>query len=284
MGANLRCKDKAHAAAVGLKPKRSGLGYKAIMHASVQALPHHLRPAPARGAGVWVAVSIMLLWSGAMVIGVQMPVDYFNPLTYVLVLVATHLYTGLFITAHDAMHGLVSANKKTNKAIGTAAALLFAYNWYPRLLKNHIKHHSQPGTAADPDWHPGNFLQWYFSFARHYVTWWQIVAMAITYNVLKIWFERESLIVFWELPALLSTLQLFFFGTYLPHKGHHAPEDPHKAVSQDPNHVWAFVSCYNFGYHYEHHAMPWLPWYKLPAARVYNAHAAPSHHALQDAD
>jgi beta-carotene ketolase (CrtW type) len=31
--------------------------------------------------------------------------------------------------------------------------------------------------------------------------------------------------------------------------------------------VWAFISCYFFGYHYEHHDQPYLPWWKLAAAK-----------------
>jgi len=37
----------------------------------------------------------------------------------------------------------------------------------------------------------------------------------------------------------------------------------HQSRSQHKNHVLAFFSCYFFGYHYEHHDAPWLPWWKL---------------------
>jgi beta-carotene ketolase (CrtW type) len=33
------------------------------------------------------------------------------------------------------------------------------------------------------------------------------------------------------------------------------------------------VSCYFFGYHLEHHAYPYLPWWRLPAAREQTATA-----------
>jgi beta-carotene ketolase (CrtW type) len=94
--------------------------------------------------------------------------------------------------------------------------------------------------------------------------------MAVTYNVAKIWLDADALILYWQVPAILSTLQLFYFGTYLPHRGEHLASNIHKARSQQLNHVWAFISCYFFGYHQEHHAMPWLPWYKLPAARAFS--------------
>ena len=29
----------------------------------------------------------------------------------------------------------------------------------------------------------------------------------------------------------------------------------------------SFVSCYHFGYHWEHHVAPHVPWWRLPEAR-----------------
>ena len=87
--------------------------------------------------------------------------------------------------------------------------------------------------------------------------------MAITYTLLKLLFPMENLIVFWELPAIFSTLQLFYFGTYIPHRGEHEATDKFKARSQPLNHLVAFFTCYFFGYHYEHHASPGIPWWKL---------------------
>jgi beta-carotene ketolase (CrtW type) len=94
----------------------------------------------------------------------------------------------------------------------------------------------------------------------------QVLLMAVTYNILKLWFPWENLVVFWMIPAVLSTFQLFYFGTYLPHRGEHI-NPPLNARSQSLNHVKAFLSCYFFGYHLEHHAYPYLPWWQLPKAR-----------------
>ncbi|TAH22151.1 MAG: hypothetical protein EAZ08_01445 [Cytophagales bacterium] len=44
----------------------------------------------------------------------------------------------------------------------------------------------------------------------------------------------------------------------------HAPENIHKSHSQRQNHLWAFLTCYFFGYHYEHHNSPRTPWWMLP--------------------
>jgi beta-carotene/zeaxanthin 4-ketolase len=58
----------------------------------------------------------------------NLEINFRNPITYLLILAHTHLFTGLFITAHDAMHGTVSSNKKLNEGIGWLASALFAYN------------------------------------------------------------------------------------------------------------------------------------------------------------
>jgi beta-carotene ketolase (CrtW type) len=39
--------------------------------------------------------------------------------------------------------------------------------------------------------------------------------------------------------------------------------EPYKARSQKRNHLGAFFCCYFFGYHYEHHAFPETPWWRL---------------------
>jgi beta-carotene/zeaxanthin 4-ketolase len=212
--------------------------------------------------GTIIAGLIILLWTVMLYFLLRIEINFSQPWIYLAILVQTHLYTGLFITAHDAMHGIVSSNKKLNTAIGWIAALLFSYNFYGRLFPKHHEHHRHVATDDDPDYHSsGNFFRWYFSFLTTYVTIWQILLMAVTYNVLKLWFPYENLILFWIIPAFLSTLQLFYFGTYLPHRGEH--DNKHRSVSQRKNHVWAFLSCYFFGYHYEHHDSPGTPWWRL---------------------
>ncbi|EMR01782.1 fatty acid desaturase [Cesiribacter andamanensis] len=215
--------------------------------------------------GVTIALGIILAWGACLyLLLTAYTISWTSPLTWLLVLVQTHLYTGLFITAHDAMHGVVSSHKKLNTAIGWLAALLFAYNWYPRLFPRHHQHHRHVATEEDPDYHPsGNFFRWYLSFLGNYITIWQLVAMAITYNLLILVFPQPNVILYWMVPSILATCQLFYFGTYLPHMGEHAPDNRHKSGSQPKNHLWAFISCYFFGYHWEHHNYPGTPWWQL---------------------
>ena len=212
--------------------------------------------------GIWIAFAIISLWflSLGWLLS-SYTVDFTNPITYGFLLLQAHLYTGLFITAHDAMHGSVAKNKGWNNTLGTIASTLFAYNSYKKLFPKHHQHHRFVATDQDPDYHNGGFIPWYIKFAREYVSIWQILLMAVTYEVLIRLFPKPNVILFYIIPSILSTLQLFYFGTYLPHRGEH--DNKHQSRSQRKNHIWAFISCYFFGYHYEHHHAPGVPWWQL---------------------
>jgi beta-carotene ketolase (CrtW type) len=69
-------------------------------------------------------------------------------------------------------------------------------------------------------------------------------------------------------PALLSSLQLFYFGTYLPHRpGPDAFTDHHRARSNGYSEWLSLLTCFHFGYHHEHHRAPGEPWWRLPTVR-----------------
>jgi len=216
--------------------------------------------------GVGIACLVILSWAVMLVVNFTVPVDWRDPLIYVRIFIQMHLFTGLFITAHDAMHGAVApGNSRLNHAIGKVCAFLFLFNSYKKMRPKHYAHHKYAGTSQDPDFHKGhpNFFRWYFDFLKEYISLRQIVLAAITFNLLKLIFPEVNLILYWVLPSILSTFQLFYFGTFVPHKGEHAHNNLHHARTQSKNHVWAFLSCYFFGYHYEHHDSPMTPWWKL---------------------
>lgn len=218
--------------------------------------------------GLLFALLIVSLWCICLVVGLTLKVPSFQWWIIPLMLVQTHLYTGVFITAHDAMHGTVSSNKKVNTIAGWICAGLFAFNFYPRLYGKHHEHHRYVATENDPDFHSGNFLQWYFSFLKNYLTIWQLVLMAVAFNILLLFIPQINLILFWIVPSLLSTLQLFYFGTYLPHRGEFPASNKHHAATLSKNHFLAFVTCYFFGYHYEHHDSPGTPWWELHKSKT----------------
>ncbi|MET0573643.1 MAG: fatty acid desaturase, partial [Pedobacter agri] len=159
------------------------------------------------------------------------------------------------------MHGTIASNRTVNNAVGYISVFLYAGFFYNGLYRKHHRHHQHVHTSNDPDFAPHGFWRWYLSFMLNYVTVIQLVIMAIAFNVLKIWIDEKNLLLFWVLPSLLSTFQLFYFGTYLPHKGEH--DNIHHSSTLPKNHFMAFITCYFFGYHFEHHEKPYTPWWQL---------------------
>lgn len=211
--------------------------------------------------GILVAITVISCWFASLYFLLGWEFSWNNPLLYLMILVQMHLYTGLFITAHDAMHGTISPNKNLNNLMGYISVFLYAGFFYNKLYTKHHKHHNHVHTELDPDYAPHGFWKWYLRFMLNYISIIQLIIMAITYNVLKIWVAEKNLLLFWVLPSLLSTFQLFYFGTYLPHKGEH--ENQHYSSTLSKNHFLAFISCYFFGYHLEHHENPGTPWWQL---------------------
>jgi beta-carotene/zeaxanthin 4-ketolase len=224
--------------------------------------------------GILVAVTIAILWIGSL--GLLSFIDVFQLLPgwiLVAILGRTFIQTGLFIVAHDAIHGSVCpSNHHLNDAIGKFAVTLYALLDYQKLAINHWQHHRQPGQAGDPDFHNCNPLIWYLKFMKGYLNIRQIiiqfVGLGTIFSTLHfgVHIPVANLFLFWILPIFLSTIQLFFFGTYLPHRSSNA-ENSHRATSSNYSLLWSFLTCYHFGYHWEHHEYPWLPWYELPSMR-----------------
>ncbi len=225
--------------------------------------------------GIVIGLTIISFWAASLIF--LLSTNFAKmPLIGIVaaMLLQTFLYAGLFITAHDAMHGLVAPKRKRlNKVIGTLCVILYALFSFKRLRIEHHKHHAHPGSEDDPDFHDGEhrgLWAWYFHFMKTYVTWRQIAGMAIAFNIMQHLFKisQLNLVLFWVAPVLLSTLQLFYFGTYLPHREPAGGYDnPHRAKSNEFSVIWSFLTCYHFGYHWEHHEYPQVPWWKLPAMR-----------------
>ena len=231
--------------------------------------------APYRWRGVAIAATIASLWAGALTIGLAGAVPGGAIGATGWVVLTGFLYTGLFITAHDAMHGLVApAHPRLNHGIGRLASWLYAAMPYDTLHTAHHEHHAHPVTDDDPDYHGGEgdrFWPWYLRFFLRYATATQFVVMGIVFNVLHhaCGVGLGELWLFWVLPQVLSTLQLFGVGTWLPHRtGPYEVDDHHHARSLSLPPLASFLACYHFGYHYEHHAYPFVPWWRLPAARA----------------
>lgn len=187
----------------------------------------------------------------------------------------TFLHTGLFIVAHDAMHGsLLPANIGLNHRVGRLALGLYGCLDYDHCLSNHQRHHASPAGSEDPDYHDGlcaHPLSWYIRFMGGYLSPLQMTVLIGTWA--GGWLALRStgsgllasILLFWTLPLLLSSVQLFLFGTYLPHRGSvGTTEKPHQVGSWALPPLLSLVSCYHFGYHWEHHRYPHVPWHLLP--------------------
>jgi beta-carotene ketolase (CrtW type) len=185
------------------------------------------------------------------------------------------LNVGLFIVAHDCMHGSLSPRRpELNRWVGRLMLALYAGFSFDRLLPKHFQHHKRPGTAHDPDFseaHPSAFWPWYFAFLRQYFGLRELAVLTalVAAYVLLLGAPYPNLLLFWALPAILSSLQLFLFGTYLPHKADERPfADRHRARSNDYSWGVSLISCFHFGYHHEHHLAPQVPWWRLPAEKA----------------
>jgi beta-carotene/zeaxanthin 4-ketolase len=184
------------------------------------------------------------------------------------ILVQSYLYTGIFIIVHDCIHGsLVRNNHKINNLVGTILSQMYGFIDYSILKKNHFLHHQNPATNDDPDYSTNqNFVVWYFNFLKGYLSWKQFWLFTLVFAVaILIKTDLVSLLLIWRLPAIFSSLQLFYFGVWLPHKN---PESitnstKHNARNLDHPLLISILSCYNFGYHLHHHQKPNLSWWNL---------------------
>lgn len=184
------------------------------------------------------------------------------------------LNTGLFITAHDAMHGVISyKDKRLNDLIGSTALTLFAMFDYKMLRRKHHEHHRHTGLVGkDPDFHRGDIgvLPWFIRFMMEYLTLDQLAKLMGATLVLRVMgAPMENMLLYYLGAGLASSFRLFYFGTYLPHQPTSATElmswEKSKSASCPP---WmSFLKCYHFDYHWEHHRWPSAPWWDLPRCK-----------------
>ncbi|WP_399230497.1 fatty acid desaturase [Synechococcus sp. CS-1332] len=204
---------------------------------------------------------------------------HWSPSAIVLaVAVRTFLQTGLFILGHDAMHRtLVPGIPGLNDGLGRLALMLYAGLPFGRCRRHHLRHHRSPGSLRDPDFRLASGdgpLPWYVRFMGHYLSLNQLALLLISWfavaGLLMVVEPQRSMNVmaFWVLPLVLSSFQLFVFGTYLPHRsGGPAAAGSHSIQSLGYSHLLSLLACYHFGYHWEHHAYPAVPWFRLPELR-----------------
>ena len=210
---------------------------------------------------LWAMFAFRLSWSSL-------------PLALVAAAAQCWLSVGLFIVSHDAMHGsLAPGRPRLNEAIGATLLFLYAGFGWRRMRDAHFAHHRAPGGRDDPDFdvdHPRQFWRWYGGFLRRYFGWRSglYVSTVVTLYWLAFRVPMEKIVLLYGVPAIASSLQLFYFGTYRPHRhedGNFA--DRHNARSEAFGPALSLATCFHFGYHHEHHLGPHVPWWGLPARR-----------------
>lgn len=226
--------------------------------------------------GTSLALAICIGWLALHVVSMFFVSVALSSLPLVIVLAALlcWLSVGMFIVAHDAMHGsLAPGRPQLNAAIGAALLFIYAGFGWTKLRAAHFEHHRHAGSARDPDFdadNPRHFGRWYMTFLRRYFGWqaalYVIAVVNIYYWVVGV--PAANIVLLYGLPAIASSVQLFYFGTYRPHRhDDHGFADRHNARSDGFGPLLSLASCFHFGYHHEHHLSPNVPWWALPARR-----------------
>ena len=227
-------------------------------------------------ASVSIASIILICWLVSLIELLKLDI---SNLSWVWILagvgVRSFLHTGIFIIIHEAIHGVIVSSRQVNDRIGSVACLLYAFLPYQAMSINHHLHHRHPATQEDPDFFDdsNNYLRWYWSFMQKYqhgkqfwILFWGMTVVFWLLIFLQV--SVANIFLFWVIPIIISSLQLFTFGIFLPHrKTAAAYSDRHRARTINYPVFLSFLACYHFGYHWEHHQYPHLPWYKLPSVR-----------------
>jgi len=242
--------------------------------------PRYDLPGKAKQSAIGLALAALIAGSWLAVHAYAMFVFELTwanlPLALVMAAIQCWLSVGVFIVCHDAMHGsLAPGHERVSAFIGAVLLFLYAgFGW--RTLRNaHFEHHRMAGHKGDPDFdedNPASFWRWYATFFKRYFGWRSLLFVHAVVGVywLVIGIPMVQIVLLYGLPALGSSLQLFYFGTYRPHAHIEGDTfaDRHNARTNDFGRLASLASCFHFGYHLEHHRRPDVPWWALPGART----------------
>lgn len=232
-----------------------------------------------RWTGLWLAGLLIWLWFLSLGVLLVQPVEGVGWWLWAIPLMGlrTFLHTGLFIMAHDAMHGSLFPHRpRWNRPVGRLALVLYALLPYDSQRRNHLLHHRKPAREGDPDFPvgaKGMFWGWYGQFMSRYLRGRQGWGIGVGFGLIFVGLlgagiSVVNLVLFWLVPLVLSSVQLFYFGIYLPHRPiGEGYDNRHHARSLEYGPLRSLLACYHLGYHWEHHEYPQVPWYQLPAQR-----------------
>jgi beta-carotene ketolase (CrtW type) len=236
-------------------------------------LPCNYRFSP---LSISLASLIIFAWLATLIAAFSLQVGHIPVVIIIFgICIRTFLHTGLFIVTHEAIHQNLIRQSFLNDGFGYLTSFLYALLPYKVLARNHRLHHRFPGAELDPDANQSdisNFLVWYLKFMKTYQAdgqaWFSLAGMGVVFCIfIYLHISILNLMLFWVAPMVISSLQLFAFGVFLPHRrSDRGYRDHHRARSIHLPVFWSFITCYHFGYHWEHHQYPYLPWYRLPKA------------------
>jgi beta-carotene/zeaxanthin 4-ketolase len=182
-------------------------------------------------------------------------------------------FTGLFIFAHEAIHGtLLPGFPRLGHALGRLFATVYALVDYDLLRANHWQHHGHVATDRDPDFDgEGRLLLHAARFLGRYLRWYAIPTLALAGHLVGQAGHTAAMLGAYVVPVLLSTLVVFTVGIHLVHH----PEllrtrtggDAQRSVCVDLGRVGSALMILNFNVHWHHHAYPRLSWWELGACR-----------------
>ncbi len=112
-----------------------------------------------------IATLIVLLWLSTAYVSLFMLPDAKTlsaAAVAATIVVRSFLHTGLFILAHDAMHGtLMPAYPKANDWAGRIILRIYSFLSFDMMRECHHQHHRTPAQSTDPDFYLGGFWSWY---------------------------------------------------------------------------------------------------------------------------
>lgn len=218
--------------------------------------------------GLYHAIIIIVCWAMCLYTCLYQ-LDINTPIMVHILIFPTMalLYTGLFITGHDAMHGVICRNVKLNDGIGYVTMFLYACFSFKTMRDKHMSHHQHTcSIEQDPDYHGGNsnIYVWFFKFMTTYITIEQIIYLYIVGHLLNA--PMINTVVYMAGAGLVSSFQLFYFGTFLPHKPETHINTRNQIISRTSvasSRLESFLKCFHFDCHMEHHNHPNIPWFDL---------------------
>lgn len=234
-------------------------------------------PAGQMALGLVLAAVIFAAWLGIHLWAIfAFELNWTNwPVALLVAIVQCWLSVGLFIVSHDAMHGsLAPGHPRLNAWVGGGLLFLYAGFAWAKMRDAHFAHHRNAGGPGDPDFdmdHPTRFWPWYGTFLSRYFGWRSagFVSSVVALYWLALDVPMAQIVLVYGLPAIASSIQLFYFGTFRPHRHLGEPfADRHKARSDDFPPWLSLATCFHFGYHREHHRHPHTPWWALPRRRI----------------